>query len=178
MDFEREYLQACNRVSDINEHLPWISELTSECNHATELGVGYAQSTRAFLRHDIELHSYEIQVYPETQKFFDEAKSAGRRVTLHVEDTRTATIAPTDIMLVDSYHSYEQVKIELDRHADKVKKYILFHDTDLYGFSGQGNERGIFPAITEFLGSHPEWELVEQRKNNNGMTLIKRVKKL
>lgn len=175
MDFEREYNLACKSNTDINEHLPWISELTSECEHATELGVGYAQSTRAFLRHDIEMHSYEIEVDPVTQKYFDEAIAAGRRVTLHVEDTRLATIDPTDIMLVDSYHSYEQVKCELERHADKVKKYILFHDTELYGLTGQGHERGINAAIYEFLRSHPEWEMVEKRKNNNGMTLIKRV---
>ena len=60
MDYERQYQEACNRVTDMYEHLPWISELASECSHATELGVGWAESTRAFLRHDIELHCYEI----------------------------------------------------------------------------------------------------------------------
>lgn len=177
MDFEREYNLAKERCSDIHQHVPWISELASECSHATELGVGYGQSTRAFLRNDIELHSYEIHVYPETQKFFDEAKASGRRVTLHVEDTREAEIADTDIMLVDSYHSYDQVKCELERHAKKVSKYILFHDTELYGFVGQRGERGIMPAIWEFLElNNNEWELFEQRKNNNGMILLKRKK--
>jgi hypothetical protein len=175
MDFEQEYQDACVRPSDMHEHLPWISELTSECKHATELGIGYAQSTRGFLRHDIEMHSYDIHIYPETQAYFDTAKAGGRNVTLHVEDTRTATIAPTDIMLVDSYHSYEQVKIELERHASSVSKYILFHDTELFGNTGQGGEAGVWPAVQEFLDSHPEWQLVERRTNCNGMTLIKRV---
>jgi cephalosporin hydroxylase len=175
MDFEREYTWAKERSSDMHQHVPWIAELSSECSHATELGVGYGVSTRAFLKNDIELHSYEISVYPETQKFFDEAKAAGRRVTLHVEDTREAEIESTEIMLVDSYHSYDQVKCELERHANKVSKYILFHDTELYGMVGQGGERGIMPAIWEFLeANHTEWELFEQRKNNNGMILFKR----
>jgi hypothetical protein len=175
MDYEKEYQDACVRPSDMHEHLPWISELTSECKHATELGIGYAQSTRGFLRQDVEMHSYDINIYPETQAYFDAAIAGGRRVTLHVEDTRTATIAPTDIMLVDSYHSYEQVKIELERHAGSVSKYIMFHDTTLFGDFGQGGEKGVWPAVQEFLESHPEWQLVERRTNCNGMTLIKRV---
>ena len=175
MNFEQEYLDACARPTDMHEHLPWISELTSECKHATELGVGYAQSTRGFLRQDVELHSYEISPYEVTTQFFTEARSAGRNVTLHVCSTLETEIAPTDIMLVDSYHSYEQVKSELDLHADKVSKYILFHDTELFGARGQGGEEGVWKAIQEFLDTNPQWQLVERRINCNGMTLIKRV---
>jgi len=175
MDFEQEYQDACARDTDMHEHLPWISELTSECSHATELGVGYAQSTRGFLRQDIEMHSYEISPYDVTTQYFNDARAAGRNVTLHVCSTLETEIAPTEIMLVDSYHSYEQVKGELALHADKVSKYILFHDTTLFGDRGQGGEGGIWLAIQEFLDANPQWQLVERRTNNNGMTLIKRV---
>jgi len=176
MDFEKEYQDACMRPTDMCEHLPWISEIASKCKHATEFGVGHAQSTRGFLRHDIEMHSYEIKVYPETDEYFKDAIASGRNVTLHIESTLKADIAPTDVLLVDSYHSYEQVVQELALHAHKVKKYIFFHDTTLYGDRGQGKgeERGVWPAIDEFLSSHPEWQLVERRTNCNGMTLIER----
>jgi hypothetical protein len=30
MDYEKEYQDACVRPTDMHEHLPWISELTSE----------------------------------------------------------------------------------------------------------------------------------------------------
>jgi cephalosporin hydroxylase len=176
MDFEQEYFDACNRGTDIHEHLPWLSDITSKCRHVTELGVGHAQSTRAFLRHDIELHSYEIQPYATTQEYFESARNSGRNVTLHICSTLETEIEPTDMMLVDSYHSYEQVVQELKLHANKVRKYIFFHDTTLYGDRGQGHERGIWPAIDEFLSSHSEWELLERRDNNNGMTLIGRRK--
>jgi hypothetical protein len=174
MDFEKEYQYACNKTTDMHEHLPWISEITSRCKHATEFGVGYAQSTRGFLRHDIEMHSYDINVYPETDAYFKAAIAGGRNVTLHVQSTLEANIDPTDVLLVDSYHSYEQVVQELALHAHKVKKYIFFHDTTLFGDRGQGGEKGVWPAIDEFLSTHPEWQLVERRTNNNGMTLIER----
>jgi hypothetical protein len=175
MDFEKEYLNACERDTDIHEHLPIISELTSQCNHVTELGVGWAQSTRAFLRHNVEIHSYEFMPQPGIREFFDEAKNAGRNVTLHVDDTRKVNIAETDLMLVDSLHIYEQVQKELELHAGKVRKYLLFHDTTLFADRGEFGGKGIWPAVQEFMDSHSEWQLVERRTNNNGLTILKRV---
>jgi hypothetical protein len=175
MDFEKEYQDACIRVTDIHEHLPVLSELTSQCNHVTELGVGWAQSTRAFLRHDVELHSYEYSPQPGIIDFFIDAKKSGRDVTLHIDDTRKVEIDPTDLLFVDSLHVYEQVKTELELHADKTKKYIVFHDTTLFADRGEFGGKGIWPAIQEFMDSHSEWELVERRTNNNGLTILKRV---
>jgi hypothetical protein len=175
MNFEKEYLDACERDTDIHEHLPIISELTSQCSHVTELGVGWGQSTRAFLRHDIEIHSYEFMPQPGIREFFEEAKNAGRNVTLHVDDTRKVEIAETDLMLVDSLHIYEQVQKELELHAGKVRKYLLFHDTTLFADRGEFGGKGIWPAIQEFIDSHSEWQLVERRHNNNGLTILKRI---
>jgi hypothetical protein len=175
MDFEKEYQDACAKDTDIHEHLPVLSELTSQCTHVTELGVGWAQSTRAFLRHDIELHSYEFMPQPGIREFFEEAKNAGRNVTLHIDDTRKIEIAETDLLFVDSLHIYEQVQKELELHANKARKYIGFHDTTTYADNGEFGGKGIWPAIQEFIDSHPEWQLVERRTNNNGLTILKRV---
>ena len=175
MDFEKEYQDACVRVTDIHEHLPVLSDLTSQCNHVTELGVGWAQSTRAFLRHNVTLHSYEYSPQPGIIDFFIDAKKSGRDVTLHIDDTRKIEIEPTDLLFVDSLHIYEQVKTELELHADKAKKYIVFHDTTSYADNGEFGGKGIWPAIQEFIDSHSEWQLVERRTNNNGLTTLKRV---
>jgi hypothetical protein len=175
MDFEKEYQDACAKDTDIHEHLPVLSELTSQCTHVTELGVGWAQSTRAFLRHDIELHSYEFMPLPGIREFFEEAKNAGRNVTLHVDDTRKVEITETDLLFVDSLHIYEQVQKELELHANKARKFIGFHDTTTFADNGEFGGRGIWPAIQEFIDSHPEWQLVERRTNNNGLTILRRV---
>ena len=36
--------------------------------------------------------------------------------------------------------------------------------------------KGLWPAVTEFLEQHPEWELHKRFTNNNGLTIIKRIK--
>ena len=177
MDFEQLYQQACIQQTDIHEHLPVLSDLASQCSHVTELGVGTAQSTRAFLRHDIEIHSYEYAPLPGIEDFFKQCKESGRNVTLHIADTRSITIDPTDMLFVDSLHSYDQVFTELTLHAPQVRKFIGFHDTTLFEFRDEfdPNGRGIWPAIEDYMKSHPEWEFVERRTNNNGLTIYKRV---
>ena len=176
MDFQSEFNNSCSRTTDINEHLPILSQLAKECKHITELGVGPAQSTRAFLLHEgIELHSYEFSPMGGTQEFFDNAKTSGRNVTLHVADTRKVEIAETDLLMVDSLHVYEQVKIELELHAPKTRKYIVFHDTTTFAVTGEFGGRGIWPAVQEFIDSHPEWKMIERRYNNNGLTILKKI---
>jgi len=175
MDFEKIYQEGCAKDTDIHEHLPVLSDLTSQCEHVTELGVGWGESTKAFLRHDVVLHSYEFKPQPGIPEFFERAKEAGRKVTLHLADTRQVEIEPTDLLFVDSLHIYDQVKEELRLHADKAKKYIVFHDTTTYAVNGEFGGRGIWAAIQEFIDTHPEWELLERRTNNNGLTTLKRV---
>jgi hypothetical protein len=175
MNYEQEFIDACNKSTDINEHLPRLAELASECNHITELGVGWAQSTRAFLRHGAELHSYEFDPLPGVMEFFVNARKGGRDVKFHVADTRKVVIQETDFLFVDSLHVYEQVKEELRIHADKAKKYIGFHDTTSFEFNGEFGGKGIWPAIQEFIDSHPEWKMIERRYNNNGLTILQRV---
>lgn len=175
IDFEKEYQTAIRTPTDINEHLPVLSDLASKCQHVTELGVGWAQSTRGFLRNDVILHSYEYMPQPGITEFFEECKKSGRNVTLHVADTRKVEIEETDLMLVDSLHVYEQVQEELRLHADKVRKYIVFHDTTTFESVGEFGGKGIWAAIQEFLDEHNEWQILERRFNNNGLTVLHRV---
>lgn len=176
MNFEQEYLDACARVTDINEHLPTLSKLTSECEHVTEMGVCTGQSTRAFLKHDVTYIGYDYVIQPGITEYFQNAKDSGRNVTFHEADTRQITIEPTDLLFIDTLHRYDQLKEELKIHADKAKKYIVFHDTTLFETSDEGGGgRGLWPAIEEFLAEHFEWEIKERYTNNNGLTVLRRI---
>jgi len=182
MDFEKIYQEAVsNQTGDMYIHLPIISKLVEDCKHVTELGLGKAESTKAFLRHNVEIHTYEIDPLPESVEFIEQSKKAGKNITLHIGDTREVEIEETDLLFIDTYHSYDQVKKELELHAGKVRKYIMFHDTTLYGFVGQGYapesdyyQIGIWPAIQEFLDTHVEWQIIHHVDENNGFTVLQK----
>jgi hypothetical protein len=46
---------------------------------------------------------------------------------------------------------------------------------DRTGFPAEEIQKGLWPAIVEFLHEHPEWELKKRYINNNGLTILSRV---
>lgn len=195
------YMHCRTIPSDINEHLEFLYNMGKEVNHITEFGVGYGKSTLAFFAAVEEtggtLHSYEIKSrdvilsIPERKNYnhqeelavlskietaFNMARDAGLNVTLHLQDSLAHDIEETDLLLVDSHHTFNHVLAELTKHGDKVRKYIIFHDTETYGLSGQEKGSvGIWPAINQWMDGHPEWKIKEQYYNCNGLLVIERI---
>ena len=86
-----------------------------------------------------------------------------------------ADIGITDMLFVDTFHTASQLRQELNRHADKVKKWIILHDTETFGEKGEaGFELGLNYAIYDFLNDHDEWFELNRYTNNNGLTVLKR----
>lgn len=175
-----EYMQFCNIQSDINEHMPLIYELACKCTNTTEFGIGYGRSTRAFIAALLKTNgshiSYDLKILEGVPELFDRAERANLDAIYLQENTLHIEIEPTDMLLVDSHHTYKQVKEELELHGDKVAKYILFHDIVLFGDEGQDmGSLGIRPAIDDWMNDHPEWTIIEERLNNNGMLLLGKV---
>lgn len=173
----KEYVQFCGIGSDINEHMPVIYDLACKCQTTMEFGVGYGRSTRAFiaalLKTNGSHNSYEIKQLEGVGELFTRALEHKLNAMFRLQNILTTEIEEVDMLLVDSHHTYIQVKAELELHGNKVNKYILFHDTVLFGDEGQDmGSLGIRPAIDEWMEQHPEWVIIEERLNNNGMLVI------
>ncbi len=71
----------------------------------------------------------------------------------------------------------EQCSVELRLHADKARKYIVFHDTTTFWEKGQGHEsgHGLRYAIEPFLEQNPQWQIEYRAMNNNGLLILKRI---
>ena len=85
-------------------------------------------------------------------------------------------IEETELLFVDSLHTYNQVKNELALHSSRVSKNIVFHDTYYHGnFSRdiQGEE-GILKSIDEFLETNKQWEKVYDVDFNHGLIVLEK----
>jgi hypothetical protein len=100
----------------------------------------------------------------------------------------------TDLTFIDTWHNYGQLKRELARFAPRTRKYIIMHDTEIDGIRGESvrmnsdieaesaktgipvheAKLGLQLAIDEFLAQFPMWTMLEQLRNNNGLTVLKR----
>jgi len=100
-----------------------------------------------------------------------------------------------DLIFIDTWHVYGQLKRELNKFAPFINKYIILHDTEIdeiYGESIRSNHNikelslktnipekeiscGLGKAITEFLESNKNWEIYEKFRNNNGLTILHKI---
>ena len=110
-------------------------------------------------------------------------------------DSAKVEIPEVDILFIDSWHIYGHLKRELKNSHQKVKKFIIMHDTTVDEFIGEsvrtGSDinkqseetsyskdeivKGLWPAIDEFLKENEEWKLRERFTNNNGLTILERL---
>lgn len=184
----KKYNHLCSIESDINEHLPILKEYGEKCEHITEMGVRYVVSTWAFLAsRPKKMISYDILDGLDMNLFNGrigeikiEAERIGTDFSFIHADVLKVEIEETDLLMIDTYHEYNQMKKELELHGNKAKKFLIFHDTHTFGRFGEtfkeANTVGIWPAIQEFMENNPHWVIEKKLENNNGLTILKNTK--
>lgn len=171
--------QACVSQSDIKAHLPTLKALADECETITEFGVRDGFSTKAFLASNAKLRSFDLYLNPLIAELFEHGKRAGKDIDFQAANTLHIEIEETDMLFIDTEHSYRQLKAELLLHGDKAKKYIVLHDTQMYGLKSEANiddEKGLLNALIEYMIDKPEWKFKHISRDDSGLLVIERQK--
>ena len=149
-----------------------ITKYVQECDSFTEFGICQGSTLAAALfTQPSRVRAYDIDLkwYDDVSNLF-ETFSQEHRIDFKVfeEDTSSCkVIESTDMLHVDSLHTYNHAFAELKRHAHQVKKYIVFHDTTY--------APGIYKAIEEYITKHDSsWKIIERFKPAVGYTVIER----
>lgn len=185
---------------DIGEHMHLLKGLAAQCSTVTEIGLGGIVSTWGLLQGLSENQALQkiyigidIAVPPLDNLNLARrlAEETGISFTfLHANDL-DLEIEPTDLLFIDSLHTYCHLTYELETFSPRVKKYIAMHDTsepwghrDDEEYHGNYTEypphyprwkRGLWPAVHDFLKRHPEWALEKRHYNCHGFTILRRV---
>lgn len=192
---ESMYNYSVKTPSDINEHLSTLKKYASECDHVTEMGVRWVVSTYAFVvakpKTIVSIDLIDPRNLVSGTKHWDRYE-CGKRLSDIVDhclsnninykfilgDTTKIEIEETDLLFIDTLHTYSQLKKELELHGNKSKKYIIFHDTTSHRYINETPEitekTGIWPAIEEFLNKNKHWKIDEIFENCNGLTILKK----
>lgn len=183
---EAHFFDLVETPSDINEHLWTLRSLAEECEHVTEFGMRTGLSTAALLAgQPKKLVTWDINIASvistRTAELANLASGGRTDFEPRVGNTlEISPIEPTDMLFIDSLHTATHLLAELKRHADParmhVKKYLVFHDTILFGDVGEdGQSPGLRGAIRFFQSKWalPQWELLHDFKNNNGLVVLR-----
>lgn len=175
-----EYYRSCCESQqihcpDIIEHLPTLRDLAAECKHVTEFGFRYGASFSALLMGEPHRAvTYDIYLPPEIVDFFY-SLNLTTELQFNKCSTLECVIQPTDLLFIDTLHTYDQLRKELRIHGNKSRKYLIFHDTQTYGTVGEDKTTpGLLGAIMGFMADNPHWHVHKMYYNNNGLTVLKR----
>jgi len=185
---EEKYKQQLSNQGDMHPFLPTLKEYGSKCNHITEMGFRRGVSTWGLLASEPKtLISYDISSCNsnEHESFSVSDFKLVKANTLEIE------IEETDLLFIDTDHQYKQLRMELDLHSKNVKKYIIIHDTILFGkedapwtpdkyddykhlLDKYPEGKGLIAAINDFLKETNEWEIHKIYEDHKGLTILRR----
>jgi hypothetical protein len=186
---EEFYTRAFRAGRAISAHLPRLRALADGCDVAIEFGVKKGGSASALLLGAKRVISYDIIETAEARAL---QKIAGPRWDYRIEDSRAAVFGAADLLFVDSLHTYAQVKLELQLHAAKIRRWLVFHDSITFGSIGADGETGahlwtyergmtvpphamgIRPAIDEMMAADPSWRVVQHYTDSHGLLVLER----
>lgn len=186
---------------DINEHLYTLSKYASECESVFETGVRGCISSWALIHGLLKNNKPKKKLFMndinkcDIQKLLDDTKDLSIKIEYEWKNNLELDIKEKyDMIFIDTWHVYGQLKRELNKFAPFTNKYIIMHDTTVdewlgetirmgwnpiqqsidSGFPIEEITKGLWPAIDEFLRSNNEWVLHERYVNNNGLTILRR----
>ena len=169
---ELRYHNLCTQPSDINEHLPVLRVLATQCRVVTELGVRNAVSTAAFVvARPKLLRCCDIERSPAVDIVAKHASDADVRFSFELGDSRQIEAVACDLLFIDTMHTRAQLTAELERHGPLVARWIVLHDTVTFGERGEDGGEGLLPAVREFIAKYP-WRIAKEYTNNNGLMIL------
>jgi hypothetical protein len=180
------YIRQRRAPDAMAQHMDVIRDLAAECESCAEIGIRRGSSTIALLAGcPGTVTSFDIERYPHHEAIL-KATDLGRWRP-HYMPSETASAFDVDMMVIDGFHNYPQVKMELDLFADHVAKYLVFHDTISCGTVGDGianpkvhqaphlsDKRGIRMAIDELMIRDPSWLIKAHYPNDSGLLILER----
>jgi hypothetical protein len=162
--------------TDMWEHMPTINKYAHLCHRIVEFGVYDCTSTWGLLSgYPRWMRSYDIARRPEVNQV--EAAVADTNIDFKfvLMSSLDAPQDETDLLFIDSLHTYNQLAAELARHAPSVTKFIMMHDTTTFGEVDQNGKRpGLWKAVEDFLASNSIWRVCERHTNCHGLTVLER----
>jgi hypothetical protein len=176
---QSRYAALASTPSDIFQHMPTLKRYAQQCNSVTELGVRTIVSTWAWLDARVpSIRCYDINDPPadELRYVQDYAKENSLDFSFTRADVLNIPLEPVELLFIDTWHTYTQLTQELQLHGHVATRYMIFHDTTLFGRSGEdGSPLGLQDALDNFLLMTDSWKVKETFTNNNGLTILERI---
>lgn len=172
-ELEERFACVSSGGNDIYAHCKKLRELSAQCRVVTEFGTRGGNSTTALLAGQPDvLRCYDKNGVPEWIP--DLAERVGVQfVGYRCDVLDIEPIPPTDLLFIDTYHTAEQLSLELERHGGSIGRFLALHDTVTYGRRGEGGGGGLLDALDSWM-EYRTWGMVYHSVDCHGLTVVER----
>lgn len=189
-DYSRiPFLEQVFKKNQGNEHYPVINILARKCRKVAQLGVSkdkylsflFAQSgIDELYTVDKDPHFLESSAYMNLRNICNKNNILFNHIK---EDTRVADLPDVDLLYTDTEYTSHHIKCELLSYSDRVKKYIIISNTDIYrevsdhGYNLNGihyKYPGLGVGIQEFLSLCSNWRILYEFRHDGGLSILER----
>lgn len=211
MSLEESYQAAIETETDIHEHVATLSRYAQKCRSVLELGTGQRATASWGFLHGLvhgrlsgldgprRMVGVDIAYVANSERVAAVAKQHDVEYSFFTGSDLELPIREKypdgfDLLFIDTWHCFGQLRRELAMYAPVAHRYIVMHDTEVDGVYGEDIRLGgdivanasrvgfpvreaaigLLPAIREFLQMHPEWTVAEHLTNNNGLTILEK----
>lgn len=186
-DLDTIFMWCTNTPRDLNEHLPLMKEWAEKCDHVTEFTerrestIGFAGGRpKTFISYNIEndllIHDQgALFAAVRAENATNEKLGIDDRLNLSVtvgHSLLVPAIEDTDLLFIDTKHNGDRLWAELEKHAKRVRRAIMIHDTVSFGEKGDDGGPGLNDALRRFVDYHPEWFVAAFDSKQYGMTVL------
>jgi hypothetical protein len=171
-----------SRPRDLDQHMKTLRDLAMKVDRITEF-TARRESTVAFAaglsQKGAALTSYQSENDTVLAKL-NGLLPSDKSVTVHRCDNSDsiATIEETDLLFLDTEHTYDKLSEELRKFGPSTKRFIVCHDTAEFGESGTDGRPafGLMTAIRDYCKDHREWSVIRHDMHQYGLTVLGRQK--
>jgi hypothetical protein len=158
---------------DLNEHMTELRRLASMCDFVTDVSIR-KESLIAFLASEAK----QVTTYcPEISDPWVKhalSLSPGKKV-VHNFPSGVGSIEPTDMLFLNTIHTFQRLSAELLAYAPNVRRFIVIHNSTVFRDIGEdGKPPGLLEAIRLYCRAHPEWGVVSHTDDQHGLTVLSR----
>ncbi len=169
------------RISSHNiaEHMPTLLRMAFDCEHVTCLSVWH---DGAFIALAAGLPKTLVAACPDGQPewpILHEMRMSPRpeNFTSFPGEPLVAPVEETDMIFISCRHNAIYVKRLLEAHGNKARKWLVFHNTVVYGETSDGGptEEGLLHGIRSWMRENPHWSVKKHYRNCNGLLVLTRL---
>lgn len=171
------YESMCRAQSDLHTHLPKLKELASKCGTVTEITQRHQSTVALLAGQPSRLISYTSALgSSHILPMLDKIKGNTTLVLLNKDALDPEVSAePTDLLFIDEIQLSDRIWAQLQKFGHTCARFIIFHDTQIYGERGPNGQAGILPALRRWVKERPEWSVIYHTQEQYGLTVLGRL---